>query len=309
MTENDDAHSPDHEVVVVGAGAAGLAAAALLARCKRKVIVIGQGDRANSAAEEVHNVPFAEGLPPQDFYASMGERLARLDVPVLDGHVDSVELDDEHGRVRVVTTCGTITAARLLLATGLDYDLPTWVPTGTWGRSIFSCPFCHASEHDGEAFAVIGTGSHAVDTALLCAPHASTLIVLVSDPAATQGPTAQRVRELGGDVVADVVAGADVVDTGEVVLATEGGNRVRAGAVLLLGLMRARSALTDMVGLTGSATGFPEVDPEGRTQHPLVWLAGNAAKPYYMLVESMGSGIRAAVSLHRDLALASLPNS
>jgi thioredoxin reductase (NADPH) len=306
MSHEDGALGSDHEVVVVGAGAAGLAAAALLARCKRDVVVIGRGARANATADEVHNVPFAEGLPPHEVYTAMEVQLAKFAVPVRDGHVDRIEADDERSRVRVVSTAGTITASRLLLATGLEYDLPAWVPGEAWGRSIFSCPFCHASEHDGEAFAVIGAGSQTVDTALLCAAHASTLTVLVTDPEAGQGPAAQRVRDLGGNVVVDAVAEAHALEKGGVELATEAGRRINAGAVLLTGVMRPRSALTEMVGLTASATGLPEVDFEGRTAHPLVWLAGNAAKPYYMLVESMGSGVRAAVSLHRDLTSASL---
>lgn len=60
-----------YDVVVVGAGAAGLAAAAMLGRCRRRVAVLGGTDRANSAATEVYNLPPAEGIAPTELYAAM----------------------------------------------------------------------------------------------------------------------------------------------------------------------------------------------------------------------------------------------
>ncbi|MFD9698211.1 FAD-dependent oxidoreductase [Lentzea sp. NPDC059081] len=301
MSIDRDEQATHFDVLVVGAGAAGLAAAALLGRCKRKVAVIGPADRANSAAEAVHNLPFAEGVTPENLYATMEAELAGLGVVVLRQEVEEVRIDEDLRQVHVVTAAGRLTGARLLLATGLDHELPSWVPAEAWGRSIFTCPFCHASEHHGEAFVFVGADAQAVHTALLCVAHARTLTVVVADPAAAESPEADHIRSTGGDVVVDTVSAAQVLPTGEVELTTAGGNRVVAGAVVLLGVVRARKTLTEMLGLPPSWTGLPEVDREGRSEHPLVWIAGTAAMPYYLLVESMGSGIRAGISIHRDL--------
>ena len=301
MTSGDQVY----DVVIIGAGPAGLSAAALLARCKRDVVVIGERERANSVAEAVHNVPLWEGMPPEALYSAMEEQLSARGVQVLAKYVDRVETNEQAGLVSARGEWGSVTAKRLLLATGLDYQPPSWVPAGTWGRAVFSCPFCHASEHSGEAFAVVGPGPHAVEIALLAQAHAACITVLTDDNA-SHGPAADRLRELGGEVVVDTVVDAESLTSGGVRLKTEGGRIVEAGAVLVAGVMRARRALTEMVGLQPSPTGLPEVDSDGRTANPLVWLAGNAAKPQYMVVESMGTGIRAGVSLHRDLTIPSV---
>ncbi|MGW4213432.1 NAD(P)/FAD-dependent oxidoreductase [Lentzea sp. NPDC004789] len=301
MPHDLDEPSTHYEVLVVGAGAAGLAAAAFLGRCKRRVAVIGLTDRANSSAAKVHNVPFAEGVTPENLYATMEAELAELGVAVVRQEVDKITVDDDQRSLQVFTAAGHFTAARLLLATGLDYDLPPWIPAGAWGRSVFTCPFCHASDHEGDAFAVVGADEQAVHTALLCAAHASSLTVVVADPSATRSPEADHIRATGGEIIADTVAEAETLPSGEVELVTAGGRRVRAGAVLLLGVQRARKTLSEMLGLPPSRTGLPEVNGEGRSQHPLIWVAGNAALPYYLLVEAMGSGIRAGISIHKDL--------
>lgn len=40
----------------------------------------------------------------------------------------------------------------------------------------------------------------------------------------------------------------------------------------------------------------------GRASHRRVWVAGTGARPYYVLAGAMGSGIRAAIGIHKDIA-------
>jgi thioredoxin reductase len=168
---------------------------------------------------------------------------------------------------------------------------------------VFTCPFCHAYEHDGEPFVVVGKGVGALDMALLCAVNANPLTVLVTDPGATTSTAADRVRGLGGTVVNDSVESAALTAPGELDLTTATGTRYRAGAVLLAGVMRIRAQLTAQLGLRTNELGVPECDTEGRSSRPRIWVAGTAAQPHYMLAESVGSGIRAGISIHKELCM------
>lgn len=315
-----------YEVVVVGAGAAGLAAAAVLGRSSRRVLVVGGRDRANVSAPEVHNLPYAEGIPPGRLYEAMEGELTRLGVRVARVQVQSVAADAGAAGCTVTfaadgagTTVGTadgagtsvgtsVGAARLVLATGARHELPEWVPDGTWGTSVFDCPFCHAREHAGEDFATVGKGLAAIETALLCVGQFRSMTVLVTDPAAATGPAAARLRENGGEVLLGSVERA-VSRPGGLELHTSAGRPVNAGAVLLTGTLRPRTAFFDQLGLRMVLYGIPELDDDGRSSHPSVWVAGMAARPFYMLAESIAGGVRAGVSVHKDLALAGLPAS
>jgi thioredoxin reductase len=84
---------------------------------------------------------------------------------------------------------------------------------------------------------------------------------------------------------------------------TAAGRAVEAGAVLLAGHLRLRSALPGALGLETTEAGLVAVDAEGRSSDSRVWVAGTAAQPHLMLAESMGSGARVGVSVHRDLCL------
>lgn len=294
-----------YDVVVLGAGAAGLAAAALLRRCGRRVLVVGPSERANSGATAVRNLPYADGVAPATLYAAMEAELTSSEVSWLAEEVTDVDAD-ANGQLSVRVGGDEVRTARLLVATGTRYELPPWVPAGTWGTTVFDCPFCHAPEHAGEDFVVAGKSLVTVESALLCVGQAGTMTVLLTDPRAAAGAGAKRLTALGVEVVLDTVEKAERTATGGLELRSAAGRRLPAGAVLLPGIFRMRRELTERLGLRTNAAGVPETDHEGRSSHPGVWVAGTAAHPELMIVESMGSGIRAGVALHRDLALAGL---
>jgi thioredoxin reductase len=58
-----------YDVVIVGGGAAGLSAAIVLGRCRRRVILCDLGQPRNQASRAVHCLLGHEGTPPRDLLA------------------------------------------------------------------------------------------------------------------------------------------------------------------------------------------------------------------------------------------------
>src|SRR6478672_907599 len=56
----------DIDVVVIGGSAAGLSAALVLARARRRVLVVDSGAPRNGPAEHLHGFLSRDGLPPRD---------------------------------------------------------------------------------------------------------------------------------------------------------------------------------------------------------------------------------------------------
>lgn len=146
----DQADEGSVEVVVVGAGFAGLAAAQVLGRAQREVLVLGIGPTRNAEATQAHNVLTRDGTPPGELLAlGLAEVEALPCVTVRDAHVDVIEPGRGEGlRVRLADG-SAVDAEIVVLATGARDRLPE-VPglPELWGRRAHSCPFC-----DGEAYA------------------------------------------------------------------------------------------------------------------------------------------------------------
>ena len=64
-----------YDVIIVGAGPAGLSAALMLGRCRRSVLVCDTGRPRNAAAHALHGYLTRDGIPPLQFL-----ELARTDL-------------------------------------------------------------------------------------------------------------------------------------------------------------------------------------------------------------------------------------
>ena len=58
-----------YDVAIVGGGAAGLSAALVLARARRRVVVLDAGNPRNAPAAHMHNFLSRDGMPPAELLA------------------------------------------------------------------------------------------------------------------------------------------------------------------------------------------------------------------------------------------------
>ena len=80
-------HDPSWDCIIVGAGPAGLNAALVLGRARRRVLVLDNGAPRNYATHEMHGVLGHDGLDPADLRARGRAELARYGVEVVTAEV------------------------------------------------------------------------------------------------------------------------------------------------------------------------------------------------------------------------------
>ncbi len=291
-----------YDVIIVGAGAAGLSAAVLLSRARHRTLVVSLTTRRNSSAEVVNNVPYAHGTPPSKLFAKMEADAQRYATEFVWDEVTSAHAD---GSGVVVTTRSgdNYRGRRLLLAAGTVNEMPEWVPPEAWGKSVFDCPYCHTYENAGKAFVSVGLGLEALKHALLCRQYTDDLTTLISDPAFADHELAERLRRAGSQVVVDTVESAIVLPNGELLLGTAHGRELTAGTVVLDFVIRPNQLLPNQLGLELNHHGYPRATLFGKTSSPLVYSAGNApGSPYFMWSGAACSGINAARQICEDIA-------
>jgi thioredoxin reductase len=154
------------ECVVVGGGAAGLSAALVLGRARRRTLVIDAGEQSNLVAHGIGGLLGHDQRPPAELYVQGRHELSRYpSVELCKGRVvratarDEVfELELEGGEI--------VRGLRVLLATGMDYR-PPGLPglAELWGNSVFQCPFCHGWEVRDRPLAALAPGEKGLHAA------------------------------------------------------------------------------------------------------------------------------------------------
>ena len=146
-----------YDVVVIGAGAAGLSAALVLSRAGRMVLVVDAGEPRNAPTSRMHGYLSRDGMAPADLLATGRHEVEGYGGRVVAGTVTGLATDEPNGFVVVLADGLRVLTRRLLVTTGLRDELPA-VPGlwERWARDVLHCPYCHGHEVRDRQLGVIG---------------------------------------------------------------------------------------------------------------------------------------------------------
>ncbi|WP_458116405.1 NAD(P)/FAD-dependent oxidoreductase [Arthrobacter sp. D2-10] len=289
----------DHyDVVVIGGGAAGLSAALLLGRARRRVAVVDAGEPRNIRAGHIHGYLTRDGIPPAKFL-----ELAREEVQSYGVEIISATAEEVHPDRRVCLEDGrTLTARQVILATGLRDVLPDVEGAeARWGRGLFQCPYCHGWEHQDQTLAVLGTGECSVQQALLLRQFSSDVTLFTHemssvDVEAQASLGSRGVRVVDGRVQA-LVAGPESL-TG---VRLESGELYPCDALFYEPGATVDTSIVKAPDCQTLENGCVSTDEFGRTSVEGVWAVGNAADPAAQVIVAAGDAYRLAVAVNAEL--------
>ena len=187
-----------YDTVVVGAGVAGLSAALVLGRSRRRVLVLDGGEPRNAPSSGAHGFFSRDGIPPAELLRIGREQLAPYE-SVEYRRARARKAGDVSGAFEVVLEDGTtVFARRLILATGVADELPDRPGfSELWGRGVYHCPYCHGWEVRDRPLAVLNSGEGAADRALFIRNWSRDLVLLTDGPAKLDEEDRQRLGALG----------------------------------------------------------------------------------------------------------------
>ena len=294
------------DAVIVGGGPAGLSAALVLGRARKRVMVLDTGKPANAAsANAIGGLLSQDGVTPAELRRSGREQLAEFPtVEIRDDAVVDADLAGAGLWVRLGDGPDVRTRS-LVLAHGLRYDPPSLPGVeGLWGQSVFHCPFCDGWEVRDRPLAVHGNGPAAARSALVLSGWSNDVVLLTDGPSSLNGelgPLSQagvRVREepirqlVGHDGRLDRIEFADGPDE-------------RREALFVRTTREQPNGLATALGCELGDGGTIETDIDGRTGVSGVFAVGDAATDHSRSVaNAVGTGSRAAYAVALDLVTA-----
>lgn len=298
-----------YDVLVIGGGAAGLSAALVLSRARRRVLVVDSGMPRNGPAKHMHGFLSRDGLPPGDLLASGREEVKAYGGHFLDGTASEIGGDRTHG-FRVQTSNGReILARRLLVATGLRDELPNIPGLGErWARDVLHCPYCHGYEVRELPIGVLGSGPDSVRYAQLIRQWAPDVVYLTSPGTLTAVQRAELAAR-AIEVVEGSVSRVLVLDDRLCGVEMADGRTIGRDVLFVPPRLVPNNGLLAALGCDVDHDGWPVMDSAGQTTVSGVWVAGNVGNPRAQVISAAGEGSAAAIAINADLVEADVKDA
>jgi thioredoxin reductase len=290
-----------YDVVVIGGGAAGLSAALVLSRARRKVLVVDAGTPRNAPAAHMHGYLSRDGLPPGELLAFGRNEVKSYGGDILEGTATELMSDGRSGFWVILASSKRISARRLLATTGLRDELPD-VPglRDRWARDVLHCPYCHGYEVRDRQLGVIGGSPGAVRYAQIVRQWSHDLVYFTPPDTLTTTERSELVAR-GIGVVEGTIAQLVIDDDQLRGVQMDDGCVVPRDALFVPPRFVPNNRLLQSLGCAVDDDGWVAVDGTGRTSVPGVWAAGNLVDPRAQVITAAGAGSAAAIALNADL--------
>jgi thioredoxin reductase len=253
------------DVIVIGGGPAGLSAALLLGRARRRVLVLDAGEPRNASSPAAHSFFSRDGIEPGELLRIGREQLAPYEVEVR--HTEATDATREGDGFSVVLKDGAREQGRrLLLATGVRDELPE-IPglREMWGKGAAGCPFCHGWELRDAPIAVLGAGDGALHLARMLTIWSRDVVLLTNGADGLREGDRDELRRLGIGLREARISALRGEDGGlERVLFEDGTSLARRGLFLRPEISQ-RSPLPERLGCKLAPEGTVEADEAGYT--------------------------------------------
>jgi thioredoxin reductase (NADPH) len=297
----------DYDVIILGAGPAGLSAGIYASRAGLDCVIFEKGVPGGQVltSPTIENYPGFPEIAGMKLMENMAEHAKRY-VDIREGEeVLRVRSGD---KFEVFTTSGRYTSRALILATG-SYHRKLDAPgeEGMTGKGVSYCATCDGFFYKGKEVIVVGGGN----TALTDALHLSSLGCKVTvvhrrsqlraDKHLQDSVIQHKIPILWDTVVDEIVEGNEVtavrlrdLKTGKVHTKPVSGVFVAVGEV-------PSSQLAAELGLDMDPGGFITVDRSFRTNVAFVYAAGDVSGGIRQIVAAVHGGAAAALSCFEDL--------
>lgn len=300
----------DYDVLVIGAGSAGLSAALTLGRCRRRVLLADGGPTRNAPSPAVHSFFSRDGIRPAALLQLGREQLApypsvevkEFKISALTKLAHGFQATGQTGQSRPTT----ITARRVLLTTGVEDVLPP-LPgfRELWGSSVLHCPYCHGYEVRDQPLAVYGQGKAVVGLALLISRWSPDVVVVTNGPGHLTDYARQRLRRQGIAVREEPIARlVGTVRGGMRCVEFTDGTHLECRALFLHPPQEQRSSFAADLGARLTTKGAVWVDKNAQTTVPGLYAAGDMVPGQQQALLAAASGSKAAICLNEALTRA-----
>lgn len=295
-----------YDIIIIGAGSAGMSAAIYAKRFGMKTLVIGKvvGGLLNDS-HNVENYPGFPSIPGFDLMMRFKEHVESLSIPIKEEWVETVTKNDD-GTFSVKTEQERYTAKTILIATGTKHrHLGVPGEERLAGKGVSYCATCDAAFFKGKDVAIVGGGDSAAQAANLLAQHASHVYVIVRKDHMRAEPLNRERLEQNEkvDILYETkvveVLGENSVEKIKLTKPFKGSDELAVQGFFVEIGADVQSELAEPLGVERNERGEIIIDAESRTNVEGVYAAGDVGnRKFKQAITGAAEGCIAAFSAY-----------
>lgn len=301
------------DAIIVGGGPAGLNAALVLARCRRRVMLFDDGKPRNAASHALHGFLSRDGIAPSELRAIARSQLAKYPSVVVDSDRVIDVSRDELGFCATTKDGRQFRSRKLLLAGGVVDELPKQPGfRELYGIGVFHCPYCDGWEVRDRPIAVYGKGDDkGAGLALEMKIWSDNIVLCTDGPSELSDTYRSRLEENGISTREEGILRLDILSNipyqGSFEIIFEHGPALHRSALFFNTSRHQSTNLAERLGCDLYDPKGCTIDNHKQLTHvPGLYVAGDASRDVLQAIVAAAEGAQAAIGintalLHEDL--------
>lgn len=305
--------STDYDMVIIGAGPAGMAAAIYGSRMGWRTLVLDKGAVGGLAATtpKIENYPGFSEITGMEFAERLRKQAEKFGATIQE-LVEVTDIECNEFPIKINSTSGEFSTKVVIIATGTNHrHLNISGESDFEGKGVSYCATCDGALYKNKKVAVVGGGNSAVTEALYLENVPTLKVYLIHRRDSLRAEESlqkqilhnSKVEFIWNTVIEEIegneLDGVKRLRTRNIKTGDEDSVRVKA-LFVAIGIIP-NNELAKKIGIKLNDNGLIIVDKNQRTNIPRIYAAGDITPGQGQISVAVGEGTTAAISAFLDM--------